>query len=972
MKQFPISVGNVSLLKKRKMTTRSVLAGVLSILGLTTLMAQPTLVEKVTEQPGKMVIPYEKWKLPNGLTILLQEDHSDPLVHTLVTYKVGSDRESIGKSGFAHFFEHMMFQGSLHVADEEHFKMVSTAGGNMNGNTTRDRTVYFETVPSNYLEMALWLEADRMGFLLDSLTQKKFENQRDAVKNEKSQNVENQPYAMAFVEEINKALYPDKHPYSWPVIGYVDDLNRATVEDAKNFFLRWYGPNNAILTVAGDFDPKATLEMIDKYFGNIKPCPEVKKLRVPPVVIPTDKYTAYKDRTYFPLNLRVYPTVPQYHRDEPALDILGIMMGGGNNSIFYKKFVKTEIAGQAGVQHSSAELSGEFQIAVFAYPPEDFNLEKLFNDLDNKVKETIDEFEKTGITDEALARAKAEIESGYLGVLDGGVAGKAGIISEWERLLGKSYTVSDEIDRYAKVTKEDVARVFAKYIKGSGAAILNTYPIMNQKDSVKSINPYAGANFPASPEYAGLSYKPNPDKFDRAVRPVAGSVKPIKTPDYFQAKLKNGMPVIGTRSTESPIISMVITMEGGYLVLPPDMIKKLGVAELTASMLNEGTKNFTTEEIAAQEEKLGSNVSFSANKNSTTINIRTQKKNLDATLKILEERLLNPGFRAEDFKLAKKQYKEEVKNSATSAQAIAGKAYQFAMYGNTVLGLDPTIKTIDNIELEDVKNYYNNYYSASMSNLVIVGDITEAEIMPKLEFLNKWTNKEVKLQPIPEPVANTEPQFFLNNKTAAPSSVIMMGYPSLKFDATGDYFKNRVANFVFGGAFNSRLNLNLREDKGYTYGIRSGFNGGKYTGGFLISASVKRPATALSVFEVIKEFRKYQTEGITDKELEFTKNSLLNEEALRYEAPFQKASYLSGIIRYNLPKDYTEQQNKILKSMTKEDVNAQIKKYFDLNKMTTVIVGDKPLIEGQFERALKDAKVKEELKDVKLKKLSVD
>lgn len=949
-----------------------IVTGVLSILCLTTLMAQPTLVEKVVEQPGKVVIPYEKWKLPNGLTILLQEDHSDPLVHTLVTYKVGSDRESIGKSGFAHFFEHMMFQGSLHVADEEHFKMVSTAGGNMNGNTTRDRTVYFETVPSNYLEMALWLEADRMGFLLDSLTQKKFENQRDAVKNEKSQNVENQPYAMAFVEEINKVLYPDKHPYSWPVIGYVDDLNRATVEDAKNFFLRWYGPNNAILTIAGDFNPTEALALVDKYYGSIKPCPEVKKLRVPPVIIPTDKYTAYKDRTYFPLNLRVYPTVPQYHRDEPALDLLGLMMGGGNNSIFYKKFVKTEIAAQASVNHSSAELSGEFSIQIFAYPPEDFNLEKLFTDLDNKVKETIDEFEKTGITDEALSRVKSELETSYYGILDGGVQSKAGIISEWERLLGKTFTISDEVDRYSKVTKEDISRVFLKYIKGSGAAILNTYPIMNQKDSVKSINPYAGANFPPGAEYAGLAYKPNPDKFNRASRPVSGAVKPIKTPDFFQTKLKNGMPVIGTRTTESPIISIVITMDGGSLVLTPDQLKKLGVAEMTANMMGEGTKKYTTEEIAAEEEKLGSSISFSASKNQTSINISTQKKNLDATLKLLEERLLNPGFRPEDFKLAKKQYKEGVKNSATSAQSIAGKAYAFAIYGNSVLGLDPTVKTIDNIQLEDVKQYYDNFYSSSVANLVVVGDITEAEIMPKLEFLNKWTNKEVKMQPIPEPVATTEPQFYLNNKTAAPSSVIIMGYPSIKFDATGDYFKNRVANFVFGGAFNSRLNLNLREDKGYTYGIRSGFQGGKYNGMFTISASVKRPATALSLFEVTKEFRNYQENGITDKELEFTKNSLLNEEALRYEAPFQKASYLSGIIRYNLPKDYTEQQNALLKKMTKEDVNAQIKKSFDLNKMTTVIVGDKPLIEAQFERALKDAKTKEELKNVKLKKISVD
>ncbi|MES2763010.1 MAG: pitrilysin family protein [Bacteroidota bacterium] len=952
---------------------KKLITGALSLFSLASLIAQPTLVEKIEAKDGKIAIPYEKWKLPNGLTILLNEDHSDPAVHVLVTYKVGSDRESLGKSGFAHFFEHMMFQGSKHVADEEHFKIVSTAGGNMNGNTTEDRTVYFETVPSNNLEMALWLEADRMGFLLDSLTTKKFENQRDAVKNEKSQNVENQPYAMAFVEEIQKALYPEGHPYSWPVIGYVDDLNRATLEDVKNFFLRWYGPNNAILTISGDFSSPEALKMIEKYFGGIKPCPEVKKMRVAPVTLATDKYTAYKDRTYFPLNLRVYPTVPQYNRDEPALDILGLMMGNGNNSIFYKNFVKSkpEIAVDASVNHRSKELGGEFSIQIFAYPPEDFNLEKLFSDIDAKVKSTIDEFGTSGITDDALLRAKAELESSMYGALST-IGSKAGAISEWERLLGKGYTLSDEIDRYSKVTKDDITRVFNKYIKGAGAAVLNTYPIMNQKDSVKSINPYANMKFETPAEYKGLTYTAATDNFKREQRPVAGAAKVVTVPEYFTSKLPNGINIIGTKNTETPEVTIVMTMDGGSLVLTADQLKKLGVAELTASLLNEGTKNYTTEQISAELEKLGSSIGFGANKTATTIQINSLKKNLDATLKILEEKLLNPGFNAEDFKLAKKQYKESVKNEETSANTMANKAFAFAMYGNTVMGLDPSIKTIENVQLQDVKDYYTNFYSPSVTNIVVVGDVEEKDIIAKLGFLNKWAAKEVKIQPITEPVAPAEPQFYVWNKPGAPSSVIQMGYPSIKFDATGDYFKNRIANFVFGGAFNSRLNLNLREDKGYTYGIRSGFQGGKYTGMFQINSSVKRVATALSLAEIIKEFNNYQANGITDKELEFTKSSLLNEEALKYEAPYQKAAFLTNIVRYNLDKNFTNEQNKILKNITKDEVNGQIKKYFDVNKLTTVVVGDKAYIEATLEKASKDAKNKEVLNKVKLKKISVD
>jgi zinc protease len=953
------------------MNKHLIITGALTVFGLTTLMAQPTLVEKVEAKADKVVIPYERWKLPNGLTILLHEDHSDPVVNVMVTYKVGSNRESLGKSGFAHFFEHMMFQGSKHVADEEHFKLVSTAGGNMNGFTERDRTVYFETLPSNYLELGIWLESDRMGYLLDSLTTKKFENQRDAVKNEKSQNVENQPYAMAYVEEINKTLYPAGHPYSWPVIGYVDDLNRANLEDVKNFFLRWYGPNNAIISLTGDFKSSDALAMIDKYFGDIKQCPEVKKLRTAPVVIPTDVYTAYKDNTYFPLNLRVFPTVPQYNRDEPALDLLSSMMGEGNNSIFYKNFVKSKVAIQASVSHRSEELSGEFEISIFAYPPEDMNLEKLFTELDAKVKSTIDEFGQTGITDEALARSKGKIESLVYGQVNS-VFGKGSVISEWERLLGKSSTLSDEIERYTKVTKEDITRVFNKYIKGAGAAVLNTYPIIDPKDSVKSVNPYAGRTFPANPEYTGLFWTPAVEKFSRGERPVAGAAKTVNVPEYFTTKLKNGIKVMGTKNTETPEVTIVMTLEGGSLVLTNEKLKKLGVAELTAVLLNEGTKNFTTEQISAQLEALGSSIDFSASKATTTIRVNCLKKNFDATMKLLEEKLLNPGFRDEDFKLAKKQYKEGVKDEDKNPNAVADKMFSYSLYGNSVMGLSPSVKTIDNLELADLKDYYNAYYSPSIANLVIVGDIDEQTALAKLDFLNKWQAKDVVIQPIVEPAPSTEPRFFIYNKTMAPSSIINMGYPSLKFDATGDYYKNRIANFVFGGAFNSRLNLNLREDKGYTYGIRSNFSGGKYTGLFSISAAVKRTSTANSLAEIIKEFNKYQSNGITDVELAYTKSALLNTEAIKYENPYQKADFLAGIARYNLDKDYTVKQNAILKAMTKEDVNQQIKKYFNANQLTTVVVGDKYSIENQLDKASKDANNKEVLDKVKLKKISLD
>ncbi|MBT3417439.1 MAG: insulinase family protein, partial [Flavobacteriales bacterium] len=341
-------------------------------------ITEPTLIKNCGS--GELDISYQKWELPNGLTVLIHEDHSDPIVQVHVTYHVGSNRESAGKSGFAHFFEHMMFQGSENVPDEKHFKIVSDAGGDMNGNTTYDRTVYFQTVPSNYLETALWLESDRMGFLLDAVTSEKFENQRDAVTNEKFQNQINQPYGLSY-EILGQNLYPPSHPYNWPVIGYVDDLERADLEDLKNFFLRWYGPNNAILTIAGDVNSAEVMKMVNKYFGTIKKGPNVRDLRPNIPRLTQDIYCGYTDNIYLPMTQIVFPTVPNYHKDEAALDILSSLMGEGSNSVFYKNFVKSEKAIQVGVQHPCRELSGEFQFIVVSYPKwgEDQNL--YFNEI---------------------------------------------------------------------------------------------------------------------------------------------------------------------------------------------------------------------------------------------------------------------------------------------------------------------------------------------------------------------------------------------------------------------------------------------------------------------------------------------------------------------------------------------------------------------------------------------------------------
>src|SRR4029079_17785021 len=366
---------------------------------------QAKLVEKVTKQGNDIVIPYEKYVLPNGLTLIIHEDHSDPVVHVDVTYHVGSAREEIGKSGFAHFFEHMMFQGSDHVADEQHFKIVSDAGGTLNGSTNRDRTNYYETIPSNQLEKAVWLEADRMGFLLDAVTQPKFEIQRATVKNERGQNYDNRPYGLTS-EYSAKNLYPYGHPYSWLTIGYIEELNKVDVNDLKNFFLRWYGPNNATLTIGGDVKTADVVKMVEKYFGGIPRGPEVKPAVYPVVQLESTRYASYTDNyARLPLLIEVFPTVPNYHKDMAALQCLAQILGQGRNSVMYQNMVKNQFATQAAGFSRFDELGGEF---IFQVIPAQG---KTLVQMDSAFRASLAVFEKNGVSDDDIAKFKGTRES---------------------------------------------------------------------------------------------------------------------------------------------------------------------------------------------------------------------------------------------------------------------------------------------------------------------------------------------------------------------------------------------------------------------------------------------------------------------------------------------------------------------------------------------------------------------------------
>ncbi|MEZ5070763.1 MAG: pitrilysin family protein [Bacteroidales bacterium] len=885
-------------------------------------------------------LDYEKYTLENGLDVILHQDSSDPIVAVAIQYHVGSNREQPGKTGFAHLFEHMMFQESENVAQDQFFKKIQSAGGTLNGGTSYDGTTYFEVVPKNAAEMVLWLESDRMGYLINTVTQSAFANQQDVVLNEKRQGVDNNPYGHnTYV--INKSLFPEGHPYSWTVIGEMEDLFNATVADVKEFHGQFYVPNNATLVIAGDFEPAEMEPLVEKYFGEIPSGGKVTDMEPMPVSLAGSKRLYHEDNfARTPLLTMVWPTVELYTPDAYALDFLAEILGSGRKAPFYKVLVKEkQLTPRIRMYNNSRELTGIFQLSIPA------NEGTSLADVEAAVFESFQRFEEEGITETDLEKIKAGLETDFYNSISS-VLGKSFQLAQYNEYAGEPGFITNDIANIKAVTIEDIHRVYNTYIKDK-PFVLTSFVPKGRLDLAANDCEKAGvveenvenALKVAKVEAAEEEIEKTPSSFDRSVQPPLGPDPVVSAPAVWESSLENGMNILGIESHEVPLVTYTIEMEGGHFV---DPVEKSGTANLLSTLLMEGTANKTPEELEEAIDLLGANISIRADLESIAIRVNCLARTLAPTVELIREILLEPRWDPEEFDIAKMKVVNNLKRDAANADYLARRAAENILFGKGNLLSIPTtgnVETVENIDLEDLKSYYDSYLSPAVATLLIAGDVDKATVETAFDpLVRAWASKPVEIIRPALPEQGAEPGIYFVDFPGAKQSVILIGNLYSPADYF-DYYASTVANYKLGGSFNGFLNMILREEKGFTYGARSGFSLNNTYGTFSASSSVRSDATLESVQIFHDEMAKYR-EGISAEDLTFTKDALLKSNARDYETLNALLGILSVMESYDLDAGFLARDQEILRTMDAEEHHALVQKYIDPEDMVYVVVGD--------------------------------
>jgi zinc protease len=891
------------------MQTRTILSIAVMALALATQAAErpPT---------NAIEVPYTKYVLDNGLTLIVHEDHKAPIVAINVWYHVGSKNEKAGKTGFAHLFEHLMFNGSEHF-DDDYFKAMEKVGATgLNGTTSEDRTNYFEDVPRDALDFALWMESDRMGYMIAAITQAKLDEQRGVVQNEKRQG-ENQPYSIAY-RLITHNTWPAGHPYSWTVIGSMEDLNAAKLDDVHDWFKTYYGPANATLVVAGDVTAAEALAKVKKYFGHIPSGPPVSR---------HETYIAKRTGTHRMTaqdrvpQARLYKVwnIPQYGTTEGNyLNLASDVLSSGKSSRLYKRLVYDEqIATDVSASVDLSEIAGQFMITATVKPGGDLaRVEKV-------IDEELARFLAHGPTADELARVKTQVEAGFIRGVEriGGFGGKSDILAQNFVFTGKPDYYKTMLAEVRQASARDLRETAQKWLS-DGQFILEVHP------------------FPAYTAAAG--------DVDRSKLPVPELKPEGRFPAFERATLQNGLKVLLARRASIPVVQFSLLLDAGYAA---DQLATPGTARLAMDMLDEGTKKRTSLQISDELESLGTHLSAGCDLDTAVVSLNSLKANLDKSLELYVDVILNPSFPEADFKRLQKQRLAGIQREKTEPNSMALRVMPQLLYGTGHAYGNPftgsgTEATVSALTTADMRKFHQTWFKPNNATLVIVGDTTLAEVTPKLERLfQDWKPGEVPAKNLAT-VPPAKATVYLIDRPGSQQSVIFAGVVTLP-KANPEEIAIETMNFILGGTFTSRINMNLREDKHWSYGVRTMLVDARGPRPFLCTAPVQGDKTKEAMLELEKEFRGIiGDKSPTAEELK----KAVTDKTLRLSGTWETMGAVAGslgqLVRFGLPDDYFQTYAGKSEALTQPDLAQAAKTVVQPGRLTWVVVGDRAKIEA--------------------------
>ena len=886
-------------------------------------------------------LQFEKYTLPNGLEVILSQKRGLPMVAVNLWYHVGPSNEDKGRTGFAHLFEHMMFQSSKHVPPDSHIRLLEAAGASdLNGTTDYDRTNYFETVPSNQVELALWLESDRMGYLLDKVDQAALSNQQDVVRNERRQSIENEPYGLA-EETLVQTLFPAGHPYYGNVIGSHEDIQAAKLEDVKKFFRQYYAPNNASLAIVGDFEPAQMKALVQKYFGTLKQGPAVPPIKAQtPPPITSERRKVVTARVELPRVYMAWLTSPILKPGDADADIAATILGGGRSSRLYKKLVyEKQIAQDVTAQQYSLMLGSIFQIQATARPGH------TVEELEKALEEELATFRTKPAERNEIERARNMIETNMIGGLErlGGFGGIADRLNSYNHYLGNPDYLQQDVQRYRGVTASTLQTFARDQLAPTARVVMHVVP--GQPAAQPQV-----ATPPASKAAEGEgSESINADEPWRNEMPKPATARPLQLATPVTETLPNGLTLILNERRGLPIVAANLVLRTGSDANPLD---KPGLANFTAAMLDEGTATRNALQIADEVAQLGASLGISSSMDATTLAIRSLSKNFASTVDVLADVTLHPSFPAQEIERQRASRLAALVQQRDNPNQVAAQVTASALYGPkhpygyAEIGTEAALKSVSRADMEA---FWKQNFVPNNAALVVAGDISMAELKALAEKAFGGWQKGSPAQPALGTPGTTSARVVIVDKPGSPQTqlrVASIGAPR----SSPDFRPMQVMNLALGGLFSSRINMNLREEHGYTYGANSNFSFRRAAGPFQIASGVRTDVTAAAVNEIFKEVRGMIDKPVSAEELQKAKDSLANSLPGAFESSANAVNNFSNVFIYNLGLDYYTRYAEQVNAVTPDQALAVSKKYLVPANMVVIAVGDRAKIEPELRK----------------------